>query len=1288
MRFIENGPSIPDELLWARDEGRVVFFCGAGVSLGKAGLPDFFGLADKVISELGVSSDSPIIKALEVSRQVATQSGIPGLISADKIFGLLEREFSTADIEKEVAKALKPKKNVNLLAHNILLDLSTTPDGRVQLVTTNFDCLFEQCGRGIPSIEAPNFPDLERAATLNGIIHLHGKTNKTYDGAEKEGFVLTGSEFGRAYLTDGWATNFFKKIMKKYVVVFVGYAADDPPVQYLLEAMNKSEGGLERVYAFQADVHNDAMSSWRHKGVDAIPYSEEDSHSALWDTLSAWAERARNSDKWHSMVLSRAEQGPSRLQPYQRGQVTHIVSSAEGANLFSGHHTLLSAEWLCVFDPKQRYAKPARTGDISSFGPYFDPFGAYALDSDIQPDDFDPEDNNFTRDIPEHAWDGFSFQKSDYDSLSLVNYPSFNRVLASKMPSLPPRLVDLGLWIGKVSSQNIALWWAVQQNALHPNICNHILRCLKKQNENSVSDNYRNWRYLIDGWENRTEKNQGNWTNQRWHELKAFIKIEGWSETILREYTKLHTPYISVESDWMIQTPPIGRNSGRLGRLVKLDVEYPYIANEKDVPNEWLFLTIIELRKNLETAFQLEIELDGYGLSISEAIAPDTRPNRSTLNRTRGLSGTIISFTKFIERLIQLNPTQARKEFIKWPSEDNSIFEQLRIWVAGKSEIISETKFRTIFKELSNSAFWNFYFKKDLLYTISKRWNELNTSSRIQLEKRLLAGPDIREGESVEDFSKRSAGNILNRLHWLHNNDCIFSFDLEVETERLRNIDSEWKPEYSQYAADSYGGRSGMVKTKTDCSELVNEPLENIISKSREIGNTRSDFLIELKPFKGLAKEDGHKALGALRLANLDIFPRGEWDAFLGRDAREKDNIELVEQVAQQLIKLSSEELESIIHSASDWFNDKSEMLIADYPIIYENLLDIFINVLSNGSLNNQKFVINGNSHTDWVMEAINSPSGKIAEMVWNDSRAWENEETGKLTQIWLDKASVLLKFPNNLRRHVLVIFARNLRLFYSANSTWADENILSVLQSNDYEDTAALWDGLLWGGNIANESLFRKLKGNLLDLTHHEIGTGRDLDNNLALSIFMGWVSPIPNETSSFITDKEFRNMLLHTSDGIRSRILWNIEMKLSRENDDNNDGDDEIDWFAMSIKFFKNVWPRQKTLKSSKLSSELVNIIFADIKGFIERAELISPVLTNIQHEHISLSDSSSAIHEIVEMYPEKTLKILFHILPEQVHFWSYGIHEILEKIGNVNPDLKSNAKLIELKRRWNAR
>jgi hypothetical protein len=32
MQFVANGPEIPDALLRAHEEGRVVFFCGAGIS--------------------------------------------------------------------------------------------------------------------------------------------------------------------------------------------------------------------------------------------------------------------------------------------------------------------------------------------------------------------------------------------------------------------------------------------------------------------------------------------------------------------------------------------------------------------------------------------------------------------------------------------------------------------------------------------------------------------------------------------------------------------------------------------------------------------------------------------------------------------------------------------------------------------------------------------------------------------------------------------------------------------------------------------------------------------------------------------------------------------------------------------------------------------------------------------------------------------------------------------------------------------------------------------------------
>ena len=58
MKFIANGPDIPDELLVARDAGKVILFCGAGVSQAKAELPNFAGLARRAIESLGSAQDS------------------------------------------------------------------------------------------------------------------------------------------------------------------------------------------------------------------------------------------------------------------------------------------------------------------------------------------------------------------------------------------------------------------------------------------------------------------------------------------------------------------------------------------------------------------------------------------------------------------------------------------------------------------------------------------------------------------------------------------------------------------------------------------------------------------------------------------------------------------------------------------------------------------------------------------------------------------------------------------------------------------------------------------------------------------------------------------------------------------------------------------------------------------------------------------------------------------------------------------------------------------------------
>jgi hypothetical protein len=404
MRFLADGPSIPDELLVARDEGSVIFFCGAGVSRARVQLPDFWGLARAVLNELGVKPEHDARKLIELAHEIESREGIGGLISADRIFGLLERDFLDRDIEAAVAKALKPSRNVDLSAHRILLDLGRTPTGTVRLITTNFDLLFEAADATLRGWSPPNLPD-PRHINLEGIVHLHGQVDEKYSGAIGNGFVLTSSNFGRAYLSDGWATQFIRELLNKYLIVFVGYTADDPPVQYLLEALNRTSGEKNGIYAFQSGSADYAESRWRHKGVRPIAYDPRESHRALWETLSAWAERASNPDAWQDQIVELAKKGPAALRPHERGKVVHLISTIQGARRFATSNEPPPAEWLCVFDRNTRYLTPGKTGEYNEESSYFDPFDSYGLDSDPLPLVLDPDNRFATRTVPEDAVD-------------------------------------------------------------------------------------------------------------------------------------------------------------------------------------------------------------------------------------------------------------------------------------------------------------------------------------------------------------------------------------------------------------------------------------------------------------------------------------------------------------------------------------------------------------------------------------------------------------------------------------------------------------------------------------------------------------------------------------------------------------------------------------------------------------------------------------------------------------------------------------------------------------------
>jgi hypothetical protein len=276
MRFAANGPNFPDELLIAKDEGRVVFFCGAGVSLAKAGLRDFIGLARDVADKLSIPADNPARQLINAIESFPPIPGVGSLIAADRVFGLIERDYQSRDIYRAIAASLKPDSAPDLSAHRVLLDLARGPDGIVRLITTNFDLLFEDCDPTAPVSRPPHLPDPLRSQDFRGIIHLHGQVTADYSDAAGDGLIISSGEFGRAYLSDRWAADFIKTVLERFFVVFVGYHL--AYARYVAGHLTQAKPLLDAVVA--ADPGKD--EAWTILGLIAKKTGDLDGEVAMY----------------------------------------------------------------------------------------------------------------------------------------------------------------------------------------------------------------------------------------------------------------------------------------------------------------------------------------------------------------------------------------------------------------------------------------------------------------------------------------------------------------------------------------------------------------------------------------------------------------------------------------------------------------------------------------------------------------------------------------------------------------------------------------------------------------------------------------------------------------------------------------------------------------------------------------------------------------------------------------------------------------------------------------------
>lgn len=317
--WVNSQVNLPEQLVKAQADGKLVVFAGAGVSQGApSSYPSFNGLVAEVGQRAGIERPD----------------GEP----PDSFLGRLERR--EVRVHQIVQEILSRSDSRPARLHSGLLSLFRNPQ-EVRLVTTNFDRHFSTAARELFGDRVPEYraPALPLGHQFNGIVYLHGCVDQ-----EPEELIITDSDFGRAYLTEGWATSFLKGLFNQYVVLFVGYSHNDYIMEYLGRGLPP---GSLRFALVPEDISNLDREKWEFRGIQPILYPHEAGdvdHQALFEAVEAWVARTKMGLTEHEQRIKEIVQAAPPLDPEEVDYIAELIRDPVRAKIFVNYAE--TPEWL------------------------------------------------------------------------------------------------------------------------------------------------------------------------------------------------------------------------------------------------------------------------------------------------------------------------------------------------------------------------------------------------------------------------------------------------------------------------------------------------------------------------------------------------------------------------------------------------------------------------------------------------------------------------------------------------------------------------------------------------------------------------------------------------------------------------------------------------------------------------------------------------------------------------------------------------------------------------------
>lgn len=1268
MQFITHGPDIPDALLQAHEEGRVVFFCGAGVSY-PAGLPGFKGLVEQIYQLNGTGFSDIEREAFERGQFDAT-------------LDLLERRLpgQRLAVRRKLAEALKPKlrRKGAIDTQAALLRLARCREGALRLVTTNFDRIFhiaaKRTGQAFQTYAAPMLP-IPKNSRWDGLVYLHGLLPEKTDDTALNRLVITSGDFGLAYLTERWAARFVSELFRNYVVCFVGYSINDPVLRYMMDALAADRmlgevtpqawalGDCEPGQEYRKTIE------WAAKGVVPILYTVPAGsydHSALHQSLHAWADTYRDGVQGkEAIVVKHALTRPqdSTQQDDFVGRMLWALSDKSGlpAKRFADANPVPPLDWLLDAFSDERF----QYSDLPRFRvpPHVEVDAKLRFSLIRRPAPYDraPLMLLVSGGITGSQWDDVMFHLARW----LVRHLD------------DPRLV---IWIAQHGGQLHDRWpWLIEHELDR-------LASLERDGKTAELDEIRTqapkaipsplmrtlWRLLLSG------RVKSPWRDPDLYRWQGRLKREGLTTTLRLELRELLAPKVALRKPLRLGDDDANTDAPkRIKQLV--DWELVLAADRvhstmRDLANEPWKSALPHLLEDFQRLLRDALDL------LRELGEADDRSDRSHWDlpsitphwQNRGFRDwvSLIELLRDAWLAVRTNDSaHATRVAETWFGLPYPSFKRLALFAASHDDCIPPELW--VDWLLADGAWWLWSTDtgREVFRLLVLQGQHLAGAAQEHLEAAILAGPP-REMYR-DDLEADRWQELVARATWLHLAKLNTSGLVlgASATARLTEISAAYP--LWQLATNERDEFSHWMSGTGDPDYEDSRDVDIAPRKRQELVRWLTKSMPERRPFyedtwREVCRSRLFHSLSALcDLAQNNVWPAGRWREALQAWA-EEDMVLRSWRYAAPLVQAMPDAVILEIDHAVTWWMEAASKSISRHEDILLNLCRRVL-ALPMEAGSGSRIIRNGVETHSPVGSAINHPIGHVTQALinlWFKQNPNDNDLLpADLKPIFTGLCDVqIVRF-----RHGRVLLGSRLIAFFRVDRPWTEQHLLPLFDWSNPVEAKAVWEGFLWSPRLY-QPLLTAIKSQFLESASHYADLG---EHRQQFATFLTYAALGPTEGYSV---EEFRSAI----GALPQEGLEESAQALSQALEGAADQREDF-WRNRAQPFWQRIWPKSRELATQRIAESLTRLAIAARGEFPAALAAVQDWLHPIDHSDYLVH----LLHEsgLCGRFPAEALLLLNAVVDKQQ--WApQELDQCLDEIAQVAPLLAKDARYLRLR------